>query len=102
MRNDDVQDLLEQLNRLQIQQTDLFARLATAVEAERAQTREPLNERKPAKREFAIGDRVNIKNPKLFQPTSGTITKIGATRITVTSESGSKILRAPKNIVFER
>jgi hypothetical protein len=42
MRNDEVQDLISQLNRLQLQQTELFARLEKAIgdEEERSETKE--------------------------------------------------------------
>jgi small-conductance mechanosensitive channel len=53
-----------------------------------------------ATREFAIGDRVQIKNPGRYQASGGTIAKIGANRITVRTASGSKILRAPKNLLL--
>jgi hypothetical protein len=39
MRNDEVQDLISQLNRLQLQQTELFARLEKAIGDEDAHTR---------------------------------------------------------------
>jgi hypothetical protein len=125
MRNDEVQDLISQLNRLQLQQTELFARLEKAigdkdaqtrgVGKEDAQTREVAHEIEVEQtrefaiahevaqtREFAIGDRVIIKNPNLFQTDRGKITKIGNKRITLTTQSGSKILRAPKNLVLQQ
>jgi transcription antitermination factor NusG len=54
-----------------------------------------------AKREFAVGDRVRIKNPGPFQASTGTIVKIGASRNTVQARNGTKFLRAPKNLSFE-
>ena len=146
MRNDDVRDLISQLNQLQLQQTELFARLERAVNSEaelpeeteqepdrtgsfafphpeseadrtgifafREAESEPESEsQKPIAfavyepvsqepRPFAIGDYVTVKNPNLFQANKGTITKIGNKRITVTSLSGQKIQRAPKNLSF--
>jgi hypothetical protein len=125
MRNDQVQDLITQLNRLQLQQTELFARLEKAIRNEEAQTRgvrkEDAQTREVAHEieveqtrefviahgvaqtvEFAIGDRVIVKNPDLFQADRGKITKIGNKRITLTTQSGSKILRAPKNLVLQQ
>ncbi len=125
MRNDEVQDLITQLNRLQLQQTELFARLEKAVGDEDAQTRgirkEDAQTREIAHKieveqtrefviahvvaqtvEFAIGDRVIVKNPNPFQTDRGKITKIGKKRITLTTQSGSKILRAPKNLVLQQ
>ncbi len=106
MRNDDVGDLIAQLTRLQVQQTDLLARLERATDSSirfEQGTREPtavandvsVTEETAA---FAIGDRVKIKNPNPFQANKGAITKIGK-RITVTTASGQKIVRAAKNIV---
>jgi hypothetical protein len=97
--NDDiVQDLITRLNQLQVEQTELLVRL------ERQQRRD--RERAgalPVAREFAIGDRVRIRNPNRHQATRGTITKIGTTRITVTSLCGrEKVIREPKNLVLER
>jgi hypothetical protein len=125
MRNDEAQDLITQLNRLQLQQTELFARLEKAIRDEDAQTRgvrkEDAQTREVAHEieveqtrefviahgiaqivEFAIGDRVIVKNPNLFQADRGKITKIGNKRITLTTQSGSKILRAPKNLVLQQ
>ncbi len=120
MRNeDDVQDLISQLNQLQLQQTELFARLEKAIGdkdaqtrrvgrevaniIEVAQTREFVVAHEVAQTgEFAIGDRVIVKNPNPFQTDRGKITKIGKKRITLTTQSGSKILRAPKNLVLQQ
>jgi hypothetical protein len=107
MRNDDVGDLIAQLTRLQVQQTDLLVRLERATDGSirfEQGTREPtavaidvsVTEETAA---FAIGDRVKIKNPNPFQADKGAITKIGKRRITVTTTSGQKIVRAAKNIV---
>jgi hypothetical protein len=93
---------------------ELFACLEKAISSEDTQTREVVHEieveqtRKFAiaqevdqTREFAIGDKVIIKNPNLFQADRGAITKIGNKRITVTSQSGSKILGASKDLVLK-
>ena len=100
MRNDDVQDLFEQLNRLQVQQSALLVRLERATVnvnglsgVFESETGEP--------KAFAVGDHVTIKNPNPFQTDKGMITKIGKKRITVTTASGQKIVRAPKNILAQ-
>jgi hypothetical protein len=108
MRNDDVQDLISQLTRLQLQQTDLLARLDTAVQVQNTLLGTPdetepfaraaLIGGEPTRRNFEVGDKVTISNPNLFQANEGTITKIGKKRITVTTASGQKIVCAPKNI----
>ena len=142
MRNDDVQDLISQLNRLQFQQTELITRLVAAVSNEtglsgeteqehdrtggfepeseadrigafapREAESEPESQEPTAyatservsqePRAFSIGDYVAIKNPNPFQVNTGTITKIGKRRITVTTPTGQKILRAPKNLTIK-
>jgi hypothetical protein len=98
--NDEIQDLIIQLTRIQLQQTELLARLVTAVDNEDQQNREVTRQTRPTVA-FAIGDRVRIKNPNPLQASKGTVTKIGSKRITVTSRSGIKILRAPKNLVLD-
>jgi hypothetical protein len=52
-------------------------------------------------RQFIIGDKALIRNPKRFQDTRGTITKIGQTPVYITSESGNKLQREPKNLILE-
>jgi hypothetical protein len=101
--NDEVQELIRQLKSLQLQQTVLLTRLERARNTEARRdtaddTRVDVNE---TTREFAIGDRVRIKNPNRFQADRGTITKIGASRITVQTRSGAKITRAPKNLIID-
>jgi dsDNA-specific endonuclease/ATPase MutS2 len=98
---DEVQDLIEQLKNLQLQQTELLARLERARINEARRTGIQDKE-ESSTREFAIGDKVRIKNPTRFQVNQGVITKIGSSRITVHTKTGSKILRAPKNLVLER
>jgi hypothetical protein len=111
MRNDDVEDLIAQLTRLQVQQTDLLVRLERAThnsivpsyssdQEGRERTASPVSVSVAGDTSaFAIGDRVKIKNPNLFQTDKGAITKIGKKRITVTTASGQKIIRAAKNII---
>ena len=100
MSNDEVQDLIRQLKKLQLQQTELLVRL------ERARGDEAragvYDEEESGTRKFAIGDKMRIKNPTRFQSDRGVITKIGASRTTVQTKSGCLILRAPKNLILER
>jgi hypothetical protein len=103
MRSDDIKNIIEQLQRLQIQQDALLARLGalsddnearpTSARATRVQPDTP--------REFAIGDRVRILNPARYQANRGTIIRIGTSRITVETRRGAKIVRAPHNLVLE-
>jgi hypothetical protein len=60
------------------------------------------DEEESGNRKFAIGDKVRTKNPTRFQADQGVITKIGPNRVTVHTKVGSKILRAPKNLILER
>jgi hypothetical protein len=52
-------------------------------------------------REFEIGDRVRIMNPRRLQANRGKIVRIGASRITVEAKNGTTIVRAPKNLYFD-
>jgi hypothetical protein len=95
MSNDEVQDLIRQLKILQLQQTELLVRL------ERARGDEAragvYNEEESGTLKFAIGDKVTH-----FQADQEVITKIGPNRVTVHTKTGSKILRAPKNLILEK
>ncbi|WP_353890134.1 mechanosensitive ion channel domain-containing protein [uncultured Marinobacter sp.] len=98
----EVQDLIAELTRLQLQQTEVIARLTRLTEAEPKQTR-TVSPTRPTPtdtiRDFAIGDRVRITNPRPFQTATGSIKRIGTHRITVRTASGNNIIRAPKNLV---
>jgi hypothetical protein len=110
MSNDEtVTEIITQLQNLQIQQAVLLTRLARISDNGRTSTNNnndnaagtdpptPNNE----DRELAIGDRVRIRNPGVFQQNRGTIIKIGTSRITVLTRNGTKVVRAPKNLIFE-
>jgi hypothetical protein len=103
MRNDDIQDLIAQIERLQVQQTELLVRLRSATDNEESGHAPFENDtQQDSRTTFDIGDKVIINNPNLFQANRGTVTKIGTKRITVTLPSGQKILRAPKNLTKQR
>jgi hypothetical protein len=75
MSNDEVQDLIEQLKNLQLQQTELLVRLERA---RRDEARAGVyDEEESGTQEFAIGDKVRIKNSTRFQADQGVITTIG-------------------------
>jgi transcription elongation factor len=100
----DIKDIVAQLDRLQIQQSELLQRLDQLVgsgESNNATARSVQSVQSEITREFAIGDRVRIRNPGLLQAVRGTIIKIGASRITVQARNGNKIVRAPKNLILE-
>ena len=100
MNKDEViKDIVTQLEQLQIQQSDLLQHLGRLSENDNnnnSTTVSPV-----AARAFAVGDNVRIRNPGRLQPSAGTITKIGRSRITVEANNGVKILRAPRNIILE-
>jgi hypothetical protein len=107
MSNDEsVQDIIAQLQNLQIQQAVLLTRLGRlSSEGNRNSNSNYSRPEPPATenttRDFAIGDRVRIRNPGVFQTDRGSIVKIGTTRITVLARNGTKIVRAPKNLIFD-
>jgi hypothetical protein len=93
----DIKDIVEQLERLQIRQTELVQRLARLTNSGNNNT---TTERSNTAHVFSVGDYVRITNPGLRQSDRGIITKIGNSRITVQDRNGTKILRAPKNLVL--
>jgi hypothetical protein len=103
MRSDDIKDIIGQLQRLQIQQDGLLACLEALSDDNEAQPTPTRAARvqPDAPREFAIGDRVRIRNPARYQANRGTIIRIGTSRITVKTRNGSKIVRTPHNLIFE-
>jgi hypothetical protein len=108
---DEIADIVEQLKQLNIQQSNLINRLGQLNESNASRLTTPslpfaVAHRAPpvTVNEFAIGDRVRIKNPGLLQPSSGIVTKITAKRISVKGQTGSRfsiIQRAPKNLILE-
>jgi hypothetical protein len=89
----EIKDIVTQLQQLHIGQTKLLKRLAELNGSE--------DNNNALERDFVIGDRVRIKNPRFLQPTSGTVSKVTAKRITVLAANGTSIVRAPKNITLE-
>ena len=90
-----IADIVAQLNQLQLQQSELLTQLtglsgrnAIPVVVDGTQS------------EFQVGDSVRILNPRGPQANTGVISKISANRITVTTASGSKIIRAYHNIAL--
>ena len=93
---DEIKNIVTQLRRLQIQETELLERLELLTETGVNATQTPI-----ATQLFVIGDLVRIKNPRPLQPKKGTIIRIGADtdRITVLAKNGSKIVRASFNLI---
>jgi hypothetical protein len=105
----EIRDIVDQLQRLQIQETALLDRLDHLNEEVGEDEGEILGARDPptnpeAPREFVIGDLVRIKNPNpiLQQANKGRIIniKLDTDRITVQPTNGSKLHRAKKNLTF--
>ena len=105
MKNEeDARDIIKQIQRLQAEQDALLTRLSRLSIRENEGNKQANSNHAPphaTKKEFAVGDRVKIKNPGLLQASKGEIEKIGKSRITVKTSTGSKIVRAPKNLSFE-
>ena len=57
---------------------------------------------KPQQKKIVIGESVRIKNPGPLQENTGTIVKIGTSRITIKTKNGTKIIRAAKNLTVEK
>ena len=93
---DEIKDIVAQLQRLQIQESELLQRLERLNETNSGSSGAPITTQ-----EFVIGDLVRIKNPRPLQAKQGTIVKIGVNtnRIPVQTRSGTKIVRAPSNLV---
>jgi hypothetical protein len=95
----DIASIVAQLQQLQLQQSVLLTRLATI--NDRNSEREFFDATADTPRDFQVGDRVRVVNPKLFQPRKGVITNIGDSRITIQGQNGTKVQRAPYNLVLE-
>ncbi len=111
-KEDQIESIIEELGNLQIRQKVLIAKLGQLARSENTPARAGTSRKNgedflptaatiERDSEFAVGDRVRIKNPGPFQPTTGTVSKIGAKRITVRTANGSNIVRAPKNLTFQ-
>ena len=101
---EEINNIISEFQRLQLQQTILLNRLQQLdTGATRGGTSNTTRRTTPAAspataRALAVGDRVKVRNPNLFQATSGTIEKIGSKRVTVRGTDGKPIHRAPKNL----
>jgi hypothetical protein len=100
-RDQEIKDIVNQLERPQIQQSNLVQRLGLLSDGDNVNNSTNRQRQTTPVREFAISDKVRISNPGRFQPVRGTIIKIGRSRITVEARDGTKIVRAPMNLVFE-
>ncbi len=94
---DEIGNIVAELQRLQIQESQLLQRLDRLNELNSSNATVPPS----TTRVFAIGDLVKIKKkPRPLQARQGTIIRIGDTnRITVLARNGTKIIRAPFNLI---
>ena len=110
MPREDIEDLIAHLTVLRLEETNLIERVVASYRQLQQETqdqeiqREILNNNNEnnaddrENNELRIGDRVRILNPNRFQETTGIISKIGNTRITITPRRGIKIVRHPRNV----
>ena len=102
MSNDneqDIADIVAQLQQLQLQQSILLTRLSRI--NERDNERDYHDATADTPRDLKIGDRVKVLNPKRFQAKKGIVTNVGESRITIQAANGSKVQRAPENLILE-
>jgi hypothetical protein len=97
-KRQEIKDLVQQLKDLQLQESGILDRI-DQLTAEGTRSNQGGPPTRGSDREFAVGDRVRITNPRPFQQAVGIITKITASRITVTTGNGTKIQRARNNVV---
>ena len=116
----EIQEIVEQLDKLQTQQSVLIKRLGQLTSANGVPPTEEASEASdeptrtitesgyerdlfPASIPVLIvGQQVRIKNPRVGQPDRGIITKITLHRITVQAANGILVARSPKNLVLLR
>ena len=97
---EDPQEIIEQIRRLQTEQDVLLARLVALSIRDHGGGRRQKTAYAEVEREFAVGDPVTIKNPGLLQANKGKIEKIGKSRIAVKTSTG-RVIGAPKNLSFQ-
>jgi hypothetical protein len=116
-KEDQVKNIIKELQSLQLGQKVLITQLGQLASSASAPARsdntpvridttgikgkEVLPRAPTVVRQFKIGNRVRIKNPRVFSTSTGFVAKIGENRITVHTPSGLKIVRAHKNLSFE-
>jgi hypothetical protein len=96
-KEDDIDSLLDELNKLRIQETKIIERIVQVRNDNSDNNETTKTNRKNTNEEIRIGDTVRILNPRRFQESTGTVSRIGK-RITITPRLGIKIVRDPKNV----
>jgi cell division septum initiation protein DivIVA len=118
MQNDNIDTIIDQLNRLTLQQEQLTQQIAelqteirnrnesvstnTTNASHQLSGEQPSTTARVKKRPIAVGDRVRIKNPKKDQPSIGVIDSYTPSRlfVRIKLENTNLIInRAPRNVV---
>ena len=102
MQDEDIDTIIDQLNRLTLQQEQLTQQIVNLQNKVRNRTTNTtaVPSRRTSKRSIKVGDRVRIKNPRKNQPITGTVdsfTKSGLFA-RVKLDDNTTINRAPRNL----
>jgi putative ribosome biogenesis GTPase RsgA len=101
MQDDNIETIIDQLNRLTIQQEQLTKQIVKLQnEVRNRTTKATVDTNNNSKRPIVVGDRVRIKNPRRNQPNTGVVdsfTKSGLFA-RVKLDNDTVINRAPRNL----
>ena len=101
MQDNNIETIIDQLNRLTIQQEQLTKQIVKLQDKVRNQTtKATVDTNNNSKRPIVVGDRVRIKNPRRNQPNTGVVdsfTKSGLFA-RVKLDNDTVINRAPRNL----
>ena len=95
MTDRQLEELQDQLNKLRLKHDRVLDKIVQ-LQKERKAAQDAADTL--GARAFRIGDRVRVRNPNPKQPREGKVTKITKERVTLTSDSGIDVWRAPKNL----
>ena len=88
--------VIEQIERASARETQTVLRAERVLQAERDQAARTVH-----KKAYQIGDRVRIINGvRAGQVETGIVTGVTATRVSITTDDGTRTWRAHKNIIF--
>lgn len=86
--------LIDHLKRLSIETKQAIKEL----KAIRTAKNQALTRQEERTGELRVGDRVRIDNPRFGQKSTGTVSRIGKTFVTITTTDGRKVNRIPRNV----
>jgi len=108
MTTEEIQELTEELQRLNIRQAEIIQRLTRAHRRERGSVEKKVdtrsedssdnNKRRQQWGGVAIGDKVHFKPTNTTRGGTGTVIRFTRTRAVVRKPDGSEIQRAPHNL----